>query len=269
MSRSTALLPLLATGLALGATGCATKPTPQEAELMDLARTREIAPATIQERVDVRAQDPITQAAFWGNEFEKNPADLEAAIEFSTVLRAIGSDDRAVEVSASALGVHPGNVPLLTLLGKSLLATGDPSAAVDALKSAHLSSPADASILGALGVAYDQTGRHQAAQDAYQKALGLAPRRASLHSNLGLSLLFTGDPDKAEQHLRTAVSLPEAGPRERANLAMALSVQGKFDEARTVSAADLPDELVDANLDYFRAMLTPQRRWSGLRGSLE
>ena len=89
-------------------------------------------------------------------------------------------------------------------------------------------------------------------------------------SNLGLSLALTGNPEDAEIYLRRAVVQPEAGARERQNLALVLSIQGKFDEARDVGAADLPDELVDANIDYFRAMLTPrQRNYSTLRGTTD
>ena len=96
------------------------------------------------------------------------------------------------------------------------------------------------------------------------------PESASALSNLGLSLVLTGEAEEAELLLRRAISQPEAGARERQNLALVLSVQGKFEEARALGASDLPDTLVDQNIAYFKAMLTPKSRsYTTLRGTLE
>ena len=249
---------------------CAHGPTDEELAYRESIANESLLPATEEEREAIRSQDPITQATFWGMEFERSPGDMEAAVEFVGALRAIGSEQRAQEVASQALAMAPNNAELLSHLGKSLLTSGDANGSVNILRRAMVAAPDDLSIPVALGVAYDQTGRHREAQNTYRRVLERDPNSAAALSNLGLSLALTGNPEEAEIYLRRAVVQPEAGARERQNLALVLSIQGKFDEARDVGAADLPDELVDANIDYFRAMLTPrQRNYSTLRGTTD
>lgn len=253
-----------------GLAACATAPTEEEIAFEEELKERSLMPATADQREEVRNADPVTQAAFWGVEFEKSPGDIEAATEFAKALRGMGSEKRAAEVASQALALDPQNVELISILGKSLLSSGDPAKAADVLLRASMLDPYDMTILGALGVAYDQTGRHREAQNTYRRALQSDPNSTSVLSNYGLSLALTGKPEEAEGYLRRATSQPNAGMRERQNLAMVLSLQGKFDEARDVSAADLPDTMVEKNIDYFRSMLTPQQRsWSQLRGTMD
>ena len=267
VKKSRAALTLALAG-AIGA--CAHGPTEEELAYRESIANESLLPATEEEREAIRAQDPITQATFWGLEYERSPGDIEAAVEFVRALRAIGSEQRAAEIASQALAMAPNNGALLSMFGKSLLTNGDPNAAVDILRRASIAAPDDLSVPVALGVAYDQTGRHREAQTTYRRVLERDPNSAAALSNLGLSLALTGSPEEAEGFLRRAVSQPEAGARERQNLALVLSIQGKFDEARAMGAADLPDELVDANIDYFRAMLTPRaRNYSTLRGTQE
>ena len=51
------------------------------------------------------------------------------------------------------------------------------------------------------------------------------------------------------------------------NLAGLYEAQGKFDEARELTAEDLPPTMVAANLEYYRSLLTPKRDWGELRGA--
>ncbi|MAK59803.1 MAG: hypothetical protein CMK09_02370 [Ponticaulis sp.] len=260
---------LLTLLLTAGVTACATTaPTEEELAYEAAVKDRTLMRATDQQREEIKLQDPMTQATFWSLEYEKSPGDVKAATEFAKALRAIGSEQRAAEVASQTLALAPDNVELLTLFGKSLLSSGDPATAADVLRRATNLNPDDHTILVALGVAYDQTGRHREAQSSYRRVLQTEPNSAAALSNLGLSLVLTGETDEAEMMLRRAVIQPEAGTRERQNLALVLSVQGKFDEARAVGASDLPDDLVDQNIDYFKAMLTPKaRRYTALRGT--
>lgn len=252
------------------AAACATAPTAEEKAYEAKVKSETIMPASADDRALIKRQDPMTQATFWGLEYEKNPGDVEAATEFAKSLRAIGSDKRAAEIASQTLSLDPGNAELLTLLGKALLKAGDMENAVDALRQAYAANPEDLTVLGALGVAYDQTGRHREAQATYRQILQRNPASTSSLSNLGLSLTLSGEPEAAETFLRRAVEQPNAGVRERQNLAMVLSLLGRFDEARELSAGDLPDSQVDKNIDYFRAMLTPSTRVYGqLRGSMD
>lgn len=247
-----------------------TAPTEEELAFEQEVKTTNLMPATEAQRSEIQNQDPVTQATFWSLEHEKSPGDPDVATEFAKALRAIGSEKRAAEVASQALSLAPENTELMTILGKSLLSSGDPSTAVGILRRASNLEPEDLTILGALGVAYDQTGRHREAQNTYRRVLAQDPESASALSNLGLSLVLTGEAEEAELLLRRAISQPEAGARERQNLALVLSVQGKFEEARALGASDLPDTLVDQNIAYFKAMLTPKSRsYTTLRGTLE
>lgn len=249
---------------------CATAPSADELAYEDDIKSQTLIPATQDQRTQIKAQDPMTQATFWSIEYEKSPGNAEVALEFAKALRAIGSEKRAADIASQALALAPDNTELMAIYGKSLLTSGDPNAAVDILRRAYASNPADFTVLGALGVAYDQTGRYREAQSTYQQALNINPNSTANLSNYGLSLALTGEPEKAEIYLRRSVDQPNAGTRERQNLALVLSVQGKFDEARDIGSTDLPDNLVDQNIEYFKAMLTPQSRsYTQLRGTLE
>ena len=257
------------TAAALGA--CAsTAPTEEELAYEEAVKSTNLMPATDAQRQEVKSQDPMTRATFWSLEYEKSPGDKTAALEFAKALRLIGSEQRAAEVASQALALAPESVELMTVLGKSLLASGDPGSAADVLRRASNLKPDDMTVLGALGVAYDQTGRQREAQATYRRVLAANPNSAATLSNLGLSLTLTGEVNEAEMLLRRAVALPEAGTRERQNLALVLSLQGKFDEARSLGASDLPDSLVDQNINYFKSMLTPtSRSYTALRGTQE
>ena len=268
MQTNKMMRPLFAGLMFAGLAACATAPTKDELAYEAALKDRELVPASADQRAQVKTQDPMTQAAFWGIEYEKSPGDVEAATEFAKALRGIGSGPRASEVASQTLSLAPDNIELLTLLGKSLLSQGNATGAVDILRRAWSINPEDTSVLGALAVAYDQTGRHREAQSTYRKVLQREPDNAANLSNLGLSLALTGEPEEAETLLRRAINQPAAGARERQNLALVLSLQGKFEEAREIGSEDLSDKRVDQNIDYFRAMLTPQaRRYGELRGT--
>ena len=261
--------PIAASLLAVSASACVTAPpTKKELEYEQQKKSVDLLPATNEARQKIKLQDPVTQATFWSIEYEKSPADPQTAVEFVKALRLMGNEDRAAEIASQALALAPDNIELLSLFGKSLLSAGKATGAIDILRRAHGLNSTDITILGALGVAYDQTGRHREAQATYRKVLAQQPDNTANLSNLGLSLALTGEPEQAEILLRKAVAQSNATARERQNLALVLSVQGKFDEARKLSAADLPDDKVDANIEYFRAMLTPKsRNYTALRGS--
>ena len=270
MQKRNILQPITASVLILSVGACmsATAPTEEERAYEQAVKSKDIVPASANSRKQIKLQDPMTQATFWSLEYEKSPGDIEAATEFAKALRMIGSEQRAAEVASQTLALDPDNLELLTLFGKSLLSSGNAAGAVDILRRANVLNPEDVTVLGALGVAYDQTGRHREAQNTYRRVLQMDPQNAAALSNLGLSLTLTGSPEEAERMLRRAIEQPEAGARERQNLAMVLSLQGKFDEARALGATDLPDAQVDRNIDYFRAMLTPQaRNYTALRGT--
>ena len=100
----------LASLLALTACVAAPPMTPQETAMLSAA-TSPILPATPAERQLIEQKDVLTQAKFWGAEYEKNPNDYESAVKYAHILRAIGSTSRL------SLSVRT-TCPLLPLVAK-------------------------------------------------------------------------------------------------------------------------------------------------------
>lgn len=243
------------------------KPTPQEQELVKVAEAKSILPATREERDAADGADLLTQAAFWGKEYEKNPNDYEAALKLCRVLRSIGSSQRATEVAAQALNLKQGDLELSMVYAQASLDEGRPEDAATMLARAEGEGQTDWRMLSLIGVTMDQLDQHAPAQDYYKRALALSPGNPKILSNLGLSYALASKPRLAEETLRQAAGAKDAGPRVRQNLALILGVQGKFAEAKTAIGPDTPKELVDSNESYFHALLAPARQWDTLRGS--
>lgn len=257
-------------GVALAAmlAGCVTAPPPttQEVALVDAA-SRTLLPASAADREAAGRQDLLTQAKFWGAEYEKNPNEYEAALRYAHVLRGIGSSSRASEVAAQALTMQPGDVELSMIFAQAALDQGKAEDAATALARAEAAGSNNWRMLSIIGVTMDALDQHGPAQDYYRRALALSPDNPKVLSNLGLSYALQGKPGLAEETLRRAIAMPDADARVQQNLILVLGVQGKFDEAREVSGGDLPKALVDSNQEYFRAMLSPARTWESLRGT--
>jgi Flp pilus assembly protein TadD len=265
-------LALLA-GIALSAAalpGCAgmQKPTPQEKALVSAAEAKSILPATREERDAADRMDLLSQATFWGKEYDKNPNDYETALKLARVLRAIGSSQRATEVASQALNRKQGDVELSLVFAQASLDQGRPQDAATALAQAEAAGRNDWRMMSIIGVTMDQLDQHAPAQDYYRKALALSPDNPKVLSNLGLSYALANKPTLAEETLRKAAA-EDADTRVHQNLALVLGVQGKFAEAEKAVSPDTPKELVDSNAAYFHALLTPARKWDSvpLRGS--
>jgi Flp pilus assembly protein TadD len=269
--RAPARFALLA-GFALSAgalAGCSVmeKPTAQEQALAKITQTKSILPATREERDAADRTDLLNQATFWGKEYDKNPNDYETALKLSRVLRAIGSSQRATEVSAQALNLKQGDVDLSLVYAQASLDEGRPEDAVTVLARAEGAGKNDWRMLSIIGVTMDQLDQHTPAQDYYRRALVLSPDNPKILSNLGLSYALANKPMLAEQTLRQAAAINEADARVHQNFALVLGVQGKFAEAEKAIGPDTPKELVESNETYFHALLAPTRKWDTLRGS--
>lgn len=258
----------LALSLAALAAACATAapPTEEELALIDGA-TSPLLPATPEARALAEQQDLLTQASFWASEYEKNPSEYESALKYARVLRAIGSGPRSAEVAAQALSMRPGDVELTMIFAQAMLDQGKAQDAAVALARAEVSGQGDWRLMSVIGVTMDSLDQHPAAQGYYLRALELSPENPKILSNLGLSYALEGKPGLAEQTLRKAIALPGADSRVTQNLMMVLGLQGKFEEIGVVAGPEMPSALVDANRDYFRAMLNPTRSWDTLRGT--
>ncbi len=266
-TNSLSRLILLSTSALLLVSACTKPPTSKEEEMMEaVANEKQILAASAQERQQIKHHDAFTQAKFWGDQFDLNPSDYEAATEFASVLRTIGSAERAVDVATQALALHPGDVELSKTLAKAHMDAGRPDRATTALYNATPEGD-DWALYSLYGVALDQLGDHEKAQLRYIKALDISPDNQVVLANYALSLALQGKPEDAEEKLRYAVAQNQfVDPRVRQNLALILGIQGKFEEAAELSAIDLPPSMVQANAEYYKKLLTPpSRSWNALR----
>lgn len=259
MSKANVYL-LGASAIALaGLSGCASTPeaTAADAELQayEAALAAATQPASAEARAVADRADPLTRANFWGEEYRKNPADLEVTIAFMRALRGINSHKRITEIASTAIALHPDNYELLLENGRALMALGRAEEAAISFAKSSDYAPADNPIpLAALGVAFDRLADHNQAQRAYEMALRIAPDRISTLSNYGLSLALTGDLVAAEYQLRKASEQPDADVRVRQNLALILGLQGKFDEMQAVDPG-APRRTVEANRNALMSMM--------------
>lgn len=210
---------------------------------------------------DPNGMDPIAAAAFWGTRFDREPDNADVAVRYSHALRKIGSNEEAVGVMNKAIERAPQNPDVNLEMGKALVEGGRAFEAVRYLETALEVKVNDWRALSAYGVALDQIGEHETAREHYDKALLRAPDAVSVMSNKGLSYALDGDLDMAERTLRQAVSNRRGDARVRQNLALVLAIKGDMREAERLARSDLPPQIADQNVDYYRALLTQPAYW--------
>lgn len=265
---SSAKTPLLGFALALAAlsSACASTGVSKEEKALAEAMEAALASASQEEREAANRADPLTRANFWGKEYQKDPQSIENALQFADALRAIGSQDRAIDVVSKTLVLHPGNADLLMVSGRILMAQGNHEAARASFEQVTRAAPGRADGWAALGTAFDQMEMHRQAQMNYQRALTIEPGRVTTLTNYGLSLLLSGDLAGAEAQLRAAAAQPGAGPRVTENLALVIGLQGRFDEMKEVSAQNAPDKVAEQNAALLRGLVQPARTYDALIG---
>jgi len=215
----------------------------------------------------VAAQTPTNEAEWrrsldvLGAKYRENPNDADAAVAYARALRATDQRAQAVAVLEQASIRNPRSMLLLGSYGRALAEAGQYKQALETLNRAHTPDNPDWRILNAQGAVLDQMGRHGEAQRYYASALKIIPDEPSVLSNLGLSYLLTKDLKNAEETLRRAVAQPNAEPKVRQNLALVVGLRGRFEEAKKIASADLPENEAAANIDYLKQMLAQQRDW--------
>jgi len=223
--------------LALIVTGCAAAPqyTPTEREMSDTMGADSFQPAPRSLRDSIETQELLAQAAFWMREYELNPADLEAAIKLSAVIRKVGNPQRAVEIAQTTRALYPKDPYLTAEYAAALIASERALDAMKPLDQALSYAPAYGRLWSLKGAALDQQGQYELARKHYGRALQITPNDPNVMANLGLSYALAGDPNTAEGWLRRAASIPGASKSVQQNLALILQIQGKTDEAENMS----------------------------------
>jgi len=205
--------------------------------------------------------DPIAAAAFWGSRYDQNPRDVNAAVAYSAALRKIKSNEEAVKVITRAANANPEHGAANHEAGKALVEAGRAFEAVRYLEKAVELNPQDWRTLSSFGVALDQIGEHQLARSKYDVALTFSPGSPLVLNNKGLSFALSGDLSAAKQTMRAAASARGADARVRQNLALVLALKGEMSEAERLARSDLPPQIADQNIDYFRALMNQPAYW--------
>ncbi len=205
--------------------------------------------------------DPIAAASFWGSKYDQNPRDVNAAVAYSAALRKIRSNEEAVKVITRAANANAEHAGANLEAGRALVEAGRAFEAIRYLEKAAELSPQEWRVLSAFGVALDQIGEHKLARAKYDTALTFAPGAPLILNNKGLSYALDGDLTSAKQTLRAAVGARGADARVRQNLALVLALKGEMAEAERLARSDLPPQIADQNIDYFRALMNQPAYW--------
>lgn len=201
----------------------------------------------------------------WGQRYEANPKDRNAAFNYARALRALDQNAQALAVLQGAVLVHSSDREMLGAYGRSLSDNGRLKEADEVLSRAHAPERPDWRILSAQGVVADQLGDHPRAQQLYQAALRIAPGEATVMSNLGLSLALSRQLPEAERVLREAVAAGRSDPRVRQNLVLVLGLQGRFGEAETLARQDQSPAEAAATIAYLKRSVSQPNSWEMLK----
>jgi Flp pilus assembly protein TadD len=263
---ATVLAPIVAPVLLLAVSAhAADKPATAPTATPEMQGPRKATPA---QRAEVQRADPLTRMAFWSNEASHDGRDVEAAVNLSQALRALGRYDEAADAAAQILVVQPDSYDALMEAARANIARGQGFYAIEPGRKAAALQPRDWRPLSLLGVAYEQAKRDDEALAAHRQAVALAPAEAVPLTNLAMHLASTGDLPGAEALLLKAAALPTATIQVRQNLALVVGLQGRLDEAEKLARQDLPPESVDNNLAWLRAatgQASPTRSWTAVK----
>ncbi len=202
---------------------------------------------------------------YWGQEYQKKPADLQIALNYSRNLKALGEKQKAFSILQQASVLHGSNTELASEYGRMALDFDQLNVASRLLEMADSPTNPDWKVISARGTVLAKQGQYKQAIPFYERALALAPNQTSILNNLALANAMSGDAKKAEEILRNVADKGDNSPKVKQNLALVLGLQGKYDEATTLSGTSLSADAAAANSDYVRKMvrLTPQTSPAG------
>lgn len=231
----------------------------QETQIQSDLNVDNYMPATRQMRDAIETQELFAQAAFWSNEYNLNPSDLEAALKLSAAVRKLGNPGRAVEITQMTRALYPRDPYLMAEYAAALIATERSLDAIPILNEGLSTTPGYARLWSLKGAALDQQERYAEARQHYDRALRITPNDPNIMTNIGLSHALAGDPATAEGWLRRAVTMPNASDSVRQNLILVLQLQGKTDEAQKMAGLTRPQFSFPQARPAHRPTPTPQQ----------
>lgn len=218
-------------------------------------------------QADTDALDPIAAAAYWGSRYDKDSGDVEAAVNYSEALRKIGSVDEAVSVMMKTAPRVPDNADVNLETGRALIEADRAFEAVRYVENALTARKRDWRALSVYGVALDQIGEHKLAREKYDAALLIKPDAVSVMSNKGLSYAMSGDLNAAISTLQLAAISRNADTRIRQNFALVLAIKGDLPQAERLARSDLPPQIADQNVQFYRQLVNQPAYWQSLAGA--
>lgn len=159
----------------------------------------------------------------------RSPFGMFDAIEARALL-ALGRQDEADALLASALEDAPDDPDLLSVYAERLVAQGDTAAAEAALTRAVVKSPFHQRARRLLGELLRSSGRPQDAVEVYQQMLRIQPDDAETHFAIG-SLMLETDPNAALPYLEEACRLAPSRVFFLTSLGIAYLKAGRMNEA--------------------------------------
>jgi Flp pilus assembly protein TadD len=230
--------------------------------LLAACQTAGVKTASTNASLDAAQRDAARQAeasfsyadavSIYQNLYIRHPDDVEIGTGLARNLRFSGQPQNSIAVINQMIAKNGRTVPLLLELGKSYLAADQDNLAIPTLQEANSKEAGNWEVLSTLGVAYDYQADYADAREAYAQALIASPKNPSVLNNLALSQASSGDLDGAIATLQQAIDQPSAVAQTRQNLALMLALKGDPDAADRLARKDLPSDMADSNMAYYR-----------------
>jgi len=201
------------------------------------------------------ASDPRAAAEHWGQQYAKNPRDLDAALSYAQNLKTMGQKREALAVLQQASLIHSNDRRLAADYGRLALDLDQISVAKKVLEVADDPAKPDWRVVMARGTAFAKEGSYREAINYFERAQALNPDHPSVLNNLALAYTMSGEAERGEQLLRQASVSGADNTKVRQNLALVLGLQGKYDEATKVASVDLPPAEAQENTALLKKMV--------------
>ena len=242
----------IVSSLALGACGTIKNP-------LDFASLTEKPAPQSDVATGSTSQTELQKATeYWGKQYESNPGDAKAAINYVHNLKALNAKPQALQVIQQAYTANPNNKAIASEYGRLALEQDQISLAEKLLEKADDPTAPDWKTISARGTVLAKQNKYREAIVQFERARALAPDKPSVLNNLALAYAMDGHAEKAEPLLRQAASDQNADAKVSQNLSLVLGLQGKSEDAKAVMVKNAPDDEARDDANYVKEMVGTQ-----------
>lgn len=192
---------------------------------------------------------------YWGKQYDKNPKDAQAAVNYVRNLKALGAKTQALAVIEQVYSANPANKMVASEYGRLALEQDQVALAERLLMQADDPVRPDWKITSARGTVLAKQGKYRDAIPLFERALQMAPGQPSVLNNLALAYAMDGRAEKAEPLLRQASADQTADPKVGYNLALVLGLQGKSEDAKSVIFKNAPPDEINDDATLVKQMV--------------